>query len=162
MGLEVRGPPATASPARGGGVRGAGPGKLVPRDHDCPAELSTVWQAGLSRSPGRALGGEARPGGRRWVPAGGTRRRFRRGKGAQGGRTRARAACSGSPLCGDAARGPRVAPGSALKGSARLRLDRGGWDARLRARHGQGQGQGHGPGHGHGGALAPKLSAKAP
>lgn len=203
---EVGGPPATAAPARGGRVGGAGAGKLVPRARDgrlgavhrqagrtvaspperrpravpgrrvhprqllvrsAPGAAAWPWPAGSGTRPHwaarRGQGGAGRcpqVGLRRCVPAAasgahgaGTLRGAGRAPRAPG-RLRAGAPAAPGAQC------PRLTPGSVWKGSTRLRLEQGGWDAHLRARHGQGQGHGHGQGHG--GALAPELWAKAP
>lgn len=115
---------------------------------------------GPGRTGRRGAAREAQVGARRCVPAAasgahgaGTLRGAGRGPRARG-RLRAGAPAAPGAQC------PRLTPGSVWKGSTRLRLEQGGWDAHLRACHGQGQGHGHGQGHG--GALAPELWAKAP
>lgn len=128
---------------RGRGPRGRGPGRTGRR--------------GAAR--------EAQVGARRSVSAGASllplpERTGRAPCGAQGADRGPRGRlCAGAPAA-PGAQCPRLTPGSVWKGSTRLRLEQGGWDAHLRARHGQSQGHGHGQGHG--GALAPELWAKAP
>lgn len=157
---EVGGPPATAAPARGGRVGGAGAGKLVPRARDgrlgavhrlagrtvaspperrpravpgrrvhprqllvrsAPGAAAWPWPAGVGDPA--ALGGEARPGRRRSVPAGRSPQvrpccRFRSARGGHLAGRRARTAGPGSPLCG----GARCAWGSVSPAHPRIRL----------------------------------------
>lgn len=158
------------APRRGGRAvpeRRVRPRQLLVRS--APGAAAWPWPAGSGTRPHwaarRGQGGAGQcpqVGLRRCVPAAasgahgaGTLRGAGRGPRARG------RLCAGAPAA-PGAQCPRLTPGSVWKGSTRLRLEQGGWDAHLRARHGQGQGHGHGHGQGHGGALAPELWAKAP